>query len=72
MRFLHDRYFPKQDNYKAQIWLLLLTGLFVLGLAAIVATIVLEVKDKDGTAVLALASAVIAGIIGPFANPPTS
>ncbi len=50
MQFLNDRYFPKQDKYKTQIWLVLLSGLFVLGLAAIVATIILEVKDKDGTA----------------------
>jgi len=52
--------------------MLLLAGLFIIAIGAIIATVILDVKDKDGTAVIALASAVVAGVIGLFANPPTS
>jgi lipopolysaccharide export LptBFGC system permease protein LptF len=64
--------YPRGDKYRTQIWQLLLGGLFVVALAAIIAAVILNVKNKDGTAVVALASAVVAGVIGLFANPPTS
>jgi hypothetical protein len=63
--------FPTDDKFRTQIWITLLVGLFVLGLGALVGGVVLEVKDKDATAVVAIASAVVAGVIGLFANPPT-
>ena len=70
-RSLNLETYPKGDKYKAQIWLLLLGGLFFIALAAIVAAVILDVKDKDGTAVVAIASAVVAGVLGLFASPPT-
>ena len=69
---LNAQIFPTGDKYRTQIWMLLLAGLFIIAIGAIIATVILDVKDKDGTAVIALASAVVAGVIGLFANPPTS
>lgn len=68
---LDPELFPKDDKSKTQIWMLLLGGLFVIAIAAIVASVILDVKGKDDTAVVALASAVVAGVIGLFASPPT-
>jgi hypothetical protein len=62
---------PGEDRYKTQLWLALLGGLFLLALVAIICAVVLATKDKDATALVALASAVVAGVIGLFANPPT-
>ena len=65
--------FPHGDKARTNIWMTLLVGLFVLALAAIIATVILAWKDKEGgTAVVALATAIVAGVIGLFANPPTS
>ena len=64
---------PAADAYNTRIWMLLLGGLFAVALVAIICTVVLEARDSatDTTALVALASAVIAGVIGLFANPPT-
>lgn len=50
----------------------LLIGLFTTALVAVIAGVILATQDKDATAVVALASAVVAGVIGLFSNPPTS
>ena len=63
--------FPSGDRYKTQLWLTLLGGLFLLALVAIICAVVLATEDKDATALVALASAVVAGVIGLFSNPPT-
>ena len=62
---------PSGDKYKVQLWLTLLGGLFLLALTAIICAVILAVEDKDTTALVALASAVVAGVIGLFSNPPT-
>lgn len=72
VRHLNSQTFPSGDRYKTQIWLLLLGGLFLIAISAVVAAVILDVKGKDGTAVVALASAVVAGVIGLFATPPTA
>jgi hypothetical protein len=64
--------FPKDDVNRTKLWMTLLYGLFAVALGAIIATVVLQVMDEDGTAVIALAAAAVAGVIGLFANPPTS
>ena len=60
------------DRYRTQLWLTLLGGLFLLALVAIICAVVLATEDKDATALVALASAVVAGVIGLFSNPPTA
>ena len=62
---------PSGDKYKTQLWLMLLGGLFLLALVAIVSAVVLATNNKGTTALISLASAVVAGTIGLFANPPT-
>ena len=62
---------PSGDKYKTQLWLMLLGGLFLLALVAIICSVVLATNDKGTTALISLASAVVAGVIGLFANPPT-
>lgn len=64
--------FPRSDASRTKLWMTLLYGLFAVALGAIIATVVLQVMDEDGTAVVALATAAVAGDIGLFANPPTS
>lgn len=65
---------PANDADKTRIWQLLLGGLFAVALVAIICTVVLEARDSenDTTALIAVTSAVIAGVIGLFSNPPTS
>jgi hypothetical protein len=64
---------PAADAYNTRIWMLLLGGLFAVALVAIICTVVLEARDSanDTTALIAITSAVIAGVIGLFSNPPT-
>ncbi len=62
---------PSGDKYKTQLWLMLLGVLFLLALVAIVGAVVLATNNKGTTALISLASAVVAGTIGLFANPPT-
>lgn len=62
---------PEGDRYKTQLWFALLGGLFLLALVAIICAVVLATRDEDATALVALASAVVAGVIGLFSNPPT-
>jgi hypothetical protein len=62
-----------QDAHRTRIWMLLLGGLFAVALVAMICTVVLEARDNanDTTALIAITSAVIAGAIGLFADPPT-
>ena len=62
---------PSGDKYKTQLWMALLGGLFGVALVAIICAVILAKEDKDVTALVALASAVVAGVIGLFSNPPT-
>lgn len=63
----------RSEHKRTQLWMVLLVGLFVLAFGAIVCTVVLKIYDPqtDTTALIALASAIVAGVIGLFANPPT-
>ena len=65
---------PADHTGNARIWMLVLGGLFAVALVAIICTVVLEARDNtnDTTALIAITSAVVAGVIGFFANPPTS
>ncbi len=62
---------PSGDKYKTLLWLALLGGLFLLALVAIICAVILAKDGKGNTALVALASAVVAGVIGLFSNPPT-
>ncbi len=65
--------FPDNDADKTKLWLALLGGLFTLALAALIGGVVLVMRAESGsgTAVFSIASAVVAGVIGLFSNPPT-
>ncbi len=67
----NEHLFPSGDKFRTEIWMTLLIGLFALGLAALIATVVLALKDKDFSAVIALGTAIVGGIIGLFAKSPT-
>ena len=62
---------PTGDKNKTILWITLLGGLFLLALVAIICAVVLAMDDNDATALVALATAVVAGVIGLFSNPPT-
>ena len=68
----NENLFPKGDAGRTRIWLTLLIGLFILGLAALIASTALALKDKDFSAVIALGTAIVGGVIGLFAKSPTS
>jgi hypothetical protein len=69
---LNENLFPKDNHDRTIIWVLLLGGLFLIALAALIGAIVLDAKGKDQTAVIAVVSAVVAGVLGLFANSPAS
>ena len=60
------------DAHRTRLWLTLLGGLFAIAIVAIICAVYLAAKGEDATALVALASAVVAGVIGLFANPPTA
>lgn len=62
---------PTSDKHKAILWVTLLGGLFLIALVAIGCGVLLAMNNEDSTALLAIASAVVAGAIGLFSNPPT-
>ena len=62
---------PTGDKNKTMLWIVLLGGLFLLALTAIISAVVLAMNSKGTTALISLASAVVAGVIGLFSNPPT-
>jgi hypothetical protein len=64
---------PVNEAEKTRIWMLLLGGLFAVALVAIICTVILETRSStnDTTALIAITSAVVAGVIGLFSNPPT-
>ena len=66
--------FRSDDWRRNQLWMVLLIGLFALALVAIISTVILKVNDgsNDTTALIAVATAIVAGVIGLFANPPTA
>lgn len=64
--------FPKSDKDRMVIWLTLVIGMFVLAVAAVIASTVLALNKKDFSAVIALGTAVVGGLFGLFAKGPTS
>lgn len=64
--------FPRSDTNRTMLWMTLLVGLFGLALAAMICSVVLIKDDGDGTALIAIVSAVVAGVIGLFSKSPTS
>lgn len=64
--------FPTGDGDRTRLWLTLLVGLQVLGLAALAATVVLSLEGEDVSAVVALVTAIVGGLIGLFARSPGS
>ena len=60
------------DAHRTRLWLTLLGGLFAIAIVAIICGVYLAAKGEDATALVAIASAVVAGVIGLFANPPTA
>jgi hypothetical protein len=61
---------PAGDSARTTIWVTLLIVLGIIAVVALVGSIYLAIKDKDGTAVIAVTSAVVAGALGLFASPP--
>lgn len=64
--------FPEDDKSRTQIWVVLLIGLFVLGLAAIIGAIVFAMAGKDFAGVIAVGTAIVGGVIGLFSKSPAS
>lgn len=62
--------FPQKDKNRTMIWMTLLIGLFLLGLAALIGTVYLAHSDKDYAAIIALGTAIVSGVIGLFAKSP--
>ena len=64
--------FPQGEGKRTMLWMTLFIGLFVVALTAIVCYVILTLKaaQSDTTALIAIVSAVVAGLIGLFANPP--
>ena len=67
----NESLFPAGDEGRTTIWMTLLIGLFVLGISALIATVILALKGKDFSAVIALGTAIVGGVIGLFAKSPT-
>jgi hypothetical protein len=64
--------FPQNDKDRMVIWLAMVIGMFVLAVAAVVASTILALNKKDFSAVIALGTAVVGGLFGLFAKGPTS
>ena len=64
--------FPVGDEHRTKIWMTLLIGLMSLAAVAIVATVIMGLEGEDMSGLLAIPSAVVAGVIGLFAKSPTS
>lgn len=59
---------PAGDAGRTKIWITLLIVLGAVTLAAIGATVWLYLEDKDGTAVIAVATLIVGGIFGLFSK----
>lgn len=64
--------FPDNDSDRTKLWIVLLIGLFIVALSALVGSVILTLKTEDSTALVAIVSAVVAGVIGLFSKSPTS
>ncbi len=66
--------FPDKSSDKTKIWLTLLIGLFIMGGLAILCTFALIINGKtsESAALVAVATAVVTGVVGLFAQSPTS
>lgn len=67
---LNAEMFPTGDDNRTLIWVVLLVGLFLIAIISIFVAANLS-KGKDGTAYVAVTSAVVAGVFGLFAKSPT-
>lgn len=63
---------PTGDRSKTMIWMTVLIGLIVIGLMALMSSAWLLHDGKDATAIVAVASAVVAGVFGLFAKSPAA
>lgn len=64
--------FPTTEKGRIMLWMTLLVGLFLLGVVSLVATAILMSEGRDAAAMIAVASAVIAGVIGLFSKSPVT
>lgn len=64
--------FPVSDPARTRIWMTLLIGMFALGIVAVIASTILAMNGKDFSAVIALGSGVVGGLVGLFAKSPTA
>jgi len=66
-----DLFSIDDDKSKEHIWITLLIGMFVLALASVGGTIALSLQGEETSALIAVATAVVAGLFGLFVNSPT-
>lgn len=71
VRDLHSELFPDSSRGRTVIWVALLVGLFLIAGISVILAANLD-PEKDSAAYLALASAVVAGVIGLFVKSPVS
>lgn len=71
---VRDSMMPTSSRDRTRIWLTLLIGLFIMGGLAILCTfaLILNGKTAESAALVAVATAVVTGTVGIFAQSPTS